>query len=71
VGDLDEIKRDMRTAKNQLEAVKNLLEAVKTHVQALAGTFASIERHLVKLFEWKVQVDSRLDALEGGKPPAA
>jgi len=46
-------------------------------VQSLRGTFASIEEHLVKLFEndaaiqaWRKQVEARLEAIEKRLPAA-
>lgn len=70
--------RDLEKMTQDLEKMARRSEETEKAVQELRGTFASIERHLVKLFErdaemqaWKGQVEARLEALEKPTPPAA
>jgi chromosome segregation ATPase len=62
----------------ELKRLDARFESMETTVQGLQGTFASIEVHLVKLFEEEAatrsrldRLESRMEALENQRPPAA
>lgn len=69
---------DLKEATKRMEAMERRSKSTAEAVQSLQGTFASIETHLVKLFEldaelrdaWK-DLARRVDALEKKQPPAA
>lgn len=68
---MDDLKHDLEMARREM---RSLVDGV----QRLEGTFASIERHLVKLFEHDAQtqarleqMEARIEALEKRQPPAA
>jgi hypothetical protein len=74
---MDNLKRDLAEAKRRLTSMEHRLSGLLQDVQGLSGTFASIERHMVTLFEreaemraWREDIELRVKALER-KPPAA
>ena len=71
MSELDEVKRDLAAVSKRLDKMEKTTRDLEKGVRQLAdevsglrGTFASIERHLVKMFEWRIEVDRRLAALE-------
>jgi len=74
---MDDLKRDLKAARTQLGMLVTQVKLLSDSVQGLEGTFASIETHMVKLFEEDAKrkkdikdLQRRVEALEK-KPPAA
>jgi hypothetical protein len=75
---LTELDRFRDQTNNSIGMLQNSVTLAHASTTAMGGTFASLEVHLVKLFESEAEVramlqahEARLEALEKQRPPAA
>lgn len=76
--DLEQVSKDLVKMGTNVELMATRNKLTEEAVQDLRGTFASIEQHLLKLFEqdaamksWMAAMEARVEALEKRQPPAA
>ena len=75
---IDELESAQKMTLRELDMVKKSVRLAHEATVEMRGAFASIETHLVKMFQEDVatkaridQMEARLQALEKGRPPAA
>jgi len=76
--DLHRVSESLEKMSERVKRMSERSRETEEAVQQLRGTFASIETHLVSLFErdaetqtWKAAMEARVEALEKKQPPAA